>query len=223
MLEIAREVSTAVGIGLEYEGAFDWVAFCPRRGGDGGALTRYFGRRRGVELPDQGLGEAVKTRGIECRQDDTPAWISRLQEALIRRLDRTHDVEAVVGELRQWLGRLEDGDVDPSELLVTQRVSKRADQYRYETVTVAALKRAKWKDCALEPGQRVEYLVVDDDATGLGRVRLGYESLERYDVEWYRREAIRAAESVVSPLGWDRERLQRAVSGVVEPSLGEFR
>ncbi|MXR40498.1 hypothetical protein GRX01_03920 [Halobaculum sp. WSA2] len=207
---------------MEYEGAFEWVAFCPRRGGDGGALTRYFGRRRGESYPDEGVGEAVKTRGIECRQDDTPAWIVRLQASLIRTLDRTHDVEAVVGELRRWLRRLEDGDVDPSELLVTQRVSKRAEQYRYETVTVAALKRAKWKDCALEPGQRVEYLVVDDDATGLGRVRLGHESLGRYDVGWYRREAIRATESVVSPLGWDREQIQRAVSGVVEPSLGEF-
>ena len=91
----------------------------PRRGGDGGALTRYFGRRRGVDLPDQGVGEAVKTRGVECRQDDTPAWISRLQAALIRTLDRTHDVEAVVGELRRWLRRLEDGEVDPIGLLAT--------------------------------------------------------------------------------------------------------
>ncbi|QZP39388.1 type B DNA-directed DNA polymerase [Halobaculum magnesiiphilum] len=219
---IAQEVSSEVGIELEYEGAFEWVAFCPRRGRDGGALTRYFGRRRGESYTEEGVGEAVKTRGIECRQDDTPAWIVRLQATLIRTLDRTHDVEAVVGELRRWLRRLEEGEVDPSELLVTQRVSKRAEQYRYETVTVAALKRAKWKDCALEPGQRVEYLVVDDEATGLGRVRLGYESLERYDVEWYRREAIRAAESVVSPIGWDRERIHREVSGVVEPSLGEF-
>ncbi|WP_284014746.1 type B DNA-directed DNA polymerase [Halobaculum litoreum] len=219
---IAGEVSASTRIELEYEAAFDWVAFCPRRGGDGGALTRYFGRRRGEPYPDDGLGDAVKTRGIESRQDDTPAWVARLQAALIRTLDRTHDAEAVCGELATWLGRLDDGAVDPSDLLIEQRVSKRAEQYRHETVTVAALKRAAWKDCALEPGQRVRYLVVDDDARGVGRVRLRHEPLRGYDTAWYRRQAIRAAESVLSPLGWDRERIRRWLSGTRDARLSTY-
>ncbi|WP_277554075.1 type B DNA-directed DNA polymerase [Halobaculum limi] len=219
---IAEEVSEAVGIELEYEGAFDWVAFCPRRGGDGGALTRYFGRRRGVEYPDEGLGDAVKTRGIECRQDDTPEWINRLQATLIRTLDETHDPEAVCGVLRECVTRLEEGEVDPEELLIEQRVSKRVEQYSHETVTVAALKRAEWKDCALAPGQRVRYLVTDDDARGLGRVRLDHEPLRSYDAGWYRAQAIRAAESVLSALGWDRERIAESLSATSAPTIGQF-
>ncbi|QZX99808.1 type B DNA-directed DNA polymerase [Halobaculum rubrum] len=220
--DIAAEVSGETQIELEYEGAFDWVAFCPRRGGDGGALTRYFGRRRGVEYPDDGLGDAVKTRGIESRQDDTPAWIAQLQSTLIRTLDRTHDVEAVVSKLASALGRLEREELPPTDLLITQRVSKRAEQYRHETVTVAALKRAKWKNCALAPGQRVEYLVFDDAAHGLGRVRLSHEELRSYDTGWYRKQAIRAAESVLSPLGWDRERIRRSLSGYSDSRLSAY-
>ncbi|MFC7070501.1 type B DNA-directed DNA polymerase [Halobaculum lipolyticum] len=219
---IAKEVSEEVGIELEYEGAFDWVAFCPRRGGDGGALTRYFGRRRGEEYPEEGLGDAVKTRGIECRQDDTPAWINRLQATLIRTLDETHDAEAVCGVLREWIERLEEGEVAPEELLIEQRVSKRVERYTHETVTVAALKRAKWKDCALAPGQRVRYLVVDGDARGLGRVRLDHEALRSYDEGWYRAQAIRAAESVLSALGWDRDKIQSALSMASIPTLERY-
>ncbi|WP_435062823.1 type B DNA-directed DNA polymerase [Halobaculum sp. EA56] len=220
--QIAHEVSENTGIELEYEAEFDWVAFCPRRNGDGGALTRYFGRRSGVPYPEEGLGDAVKTRGIEARQDDTPTWVVRLQEELIRTLDRTHDAEATCDVLAEWIERLEGGDVSPRDLLISQRVSKRVEQYRHETVTVAALKRAKWKDCALAPGQRVEYLVVDDDARGLGRVRLAHESLDSYDTEWYRAQAIRAAESVLSPLGWDRERIRERLEGTTARTLARY-
>jgi len=38
----------------------------------------------------------------------------------------------------------------------------------------------------------------------------------------FRREVIRVAEYLEPPLGWDRERIQWAVSDVVEPSLREF-
>ncbi|MFC6793913.1 type B DNA-directed DNA polymerase [Halobaculum halobium] len=219
--DIATEVSEATRIELEYEGVSTGSRSVHVAGATG-ALTRYFGRRQGVEYPDEGLGDAVKTRGIESRQDDTPTWIAQLQSTLIRTLDRTHDAEAVVSELATWLGRLEREEVPPSDLLITQRVSKRAEQYRHETVTVAALKRAKWKDCALAAGQRVEYLVFDDDARGLGRVRLSHEELRGYDTAWYRKQAIRAAESVLSPLGWDRERIRRTLVGYRDSRLSAF-
>lgn len=37
--DLAEEISAEVGISLEYEGAFEWVTFCPRRDGGAGALT----------------------------------------------------------------------------------------------------------------------------------------------------------------------------------------
>ena len=70
--EVAAEISEEASIELVYECAFDWVAFCPMRDSESGALTRYFGKRREEEHPETGLGDAIKTRGIEGRQRSTP-------------------------------------------------------------------------------------------------------------------------------------------------------
>ena len=47
---VAAEVSEEVESELEYECAFDWVMFCPTLNPKSGALTRYFGKRRGVSV-----------------------------------------------------------------------------------------------------------------------------------------------------------------------------
>ncbi|OYR50786.1 DNA polymerase I, partial [Halorubrum sp. Ea1] len=92
---VADEISRDAGIELEYECAFDWVAFCPMRSSESGALTRYFGKRRGEEYPETGLGDAVKTRGIEGRQRSTPEWVEGVQAEALRAFDETRSPEAV--------------------------------------------------------------------------------------------------------------------------------
>ena len=104
--EVAREVSAEVGIKLEYECAFEWVAFCPMRNSESGALTRYFGKRRGETYPEAGLGDAIKTRGIEGRQRSTPAWIEDVQSEALRVFDETRSPEAVCDVLRRRLREL---------------------------------------------------------------------------------------------------------------------
>lgn len=41
---LATKITEAVGIRLEHEAAYDWIAFVPQRERDAGALTKYFGR-----------------------------------------------------------------------------------------------------------------------------------------------------------------------------------
>lgn len=94
--EVSAEISNEVGIRLEYEGAFDWVAFCPRRNDDAGALTRYFGKRAAVPLEDD---SAIKRRGIEARQRSTPPFVESIQLDLIREFDRTRSPKAVCDRL----------------------------------------------------------------------------------------------------------------------------
>ncbi|MFB6294398.1 MAG: type B DNA-directed DNA polymerase, partial [Candidatus Nanohaloarchaea archaeon] len=45
--EVAADISDTVGITLDFEHRYDWIAFCPRRNSDAGALTRYFGKVSG--------------------------------------------------------------------------------------------------------------------------------------------------------------------------------
>ena len=219
---VATEISEEAGIELEYECAFDWVAFCPMRGSESGALTRYFGKRRGEEFPKTGLGDAIKTRGIEGRQRSTPEWVEEVQSEALRVFDETRSPEAVCDVLRRRLRELREDEVDPSVLVVDNRVSKDVDDYSMETLTVAALKRARIESAGLAPGQTVRYVVVDSDARGASRVRLEFEDLGRYDTAWYEDAAMRAVESVLAPVGWREGEIRQYLSGTGDETLASF-
>ena len=131
--------------------------------------------------------------------------------------------EAVCDCLGRALARLERGAVDPEGLVVRQRVSKSVDAYSQRTRAVAALERAADHGLERPPGTSVKYVVVDEcegdrrepsratrggaASRGAERVRLPFEDVTDHDTEFYRKRLVRAAESVVSPLGWDRGRI----------------
>ncbi|MFC4406590.1 DNA polymerase domain-containing protein [Haloarchaeobius iranensis] len=190
------------------------MAFVPRRGTQAGALTRYVGRA------DDG---SFKLRGIEARQRSTPEWVADCQRDLLDTLDAERAPEPVVDRLRTHLIDLHAGRVDPADLVVTKRVGKRPGEYTQETRTVGALRRYERHDVARHPGQPVRFVVVDDDAARTAdRVRLDFESPEEYDAEFYADLATRAAVSVVSPLGWDRERVDRYLRDRQDAALSAY-
>ena len=220
--DLARAITEDAGIRLENEAAYDWVAFVPQRDSNAGALTKYFGKRAngdGAEAAgdpeggakagdDAGGGEnAFKYRGIECRQRSTPEWVAGVQRDLIAALDEYREPEPVCGVLAQFLQRLDAGRVDPAALAVTNRVSKEPGEYARYTRSTAALDRADDAGIDVEPGQSVDYVVVDDEKDTRERVALAAEDPESYDAGYYRERTLRAAESVLSPVGWDRERI----------------
>ena len=213
---VAADVSDDAGIELEYEGAFDWIAFCPRKRASGSALMRYFGRWA------DGGDDPYKLRGIEARQRSTSAFTARVQRDLIAVFDRERAPEPVCARLARHLARLRRGAVPADELVVTQRVSKRAGEYRQATRTKAALERAASLGVERRPGQRVDYVVVDDAATGRERVRLAFEGGGAYDPAFYADRLIRACESVLGPLGWDESDIRRTLSDTRDATLSSF-
>ena len=220
--DVAKEVSAEAGIELEYECAFDWVAFCPMRNSESGALTRYFGKRRGAEFPEAGLGDAIKTRGIEGRQRSTSGWVGNVQKEALRVFDETRSPEAVCGVLRRHLRELREHEVDANELIVDNRVSKDVDDYSMGTLSVAALKRSRIEGVGLSPGQTVRYVVVNADARGASRVRLEFEDLGQYDTAWYEDAAVRAVESVLAPVGWREGEIRQYLSETLDETLTAF-
>jgi DNA polymerase I len=195
--EIAATVSRTTDIDLEYEAAYDWVAFVPMKDAEEGALTKYFGRLRD---PEPGDGP-FKVRGIELRQRSTSDWVGALQRALLETLDEHRAPEPVLRTLREWLRELDHGAVDPTRLLIRNRVSKSLANYTQSTRNVAALERSQAQGIETHPGQDVAYVVVEDTKSSRDRVRLAHESIEDYDTAFYRDRAIRAAAAVLSPLG----------------------
>ncbi|MFC7157711.1 type B DNA-directed DNA polymerase [Halomarina halobia] len=213
-------ITEEVGIRLEYETAYDWIAFCPFRDSEAGTLTHYFGRRAGVPAKSD---EAFKYRGIECRQRSTPPFVAAVQRDLIRTFDRSRSPEAVCDRLRTHLGRLQAGLIPADQLAITTRVSKFREEYTQATRSVAALDRAAQKGIEYSPGQSVTYVVLDDDASGRDRVALIHEDPEEYDVEFYRDLLVRAAESVFSPIGWRRDRISRFLAEYDDKTLDTYR
>jgi DNA polymerase I len=65
-------------------------------------------------------------------------------------------------------------------------------------------------------------VVVDDKKSSRERVALAHEEVESYDASYYETQLVRAVESVLSPLGWDRTEIQQQLAGTREPELTDF-
>jgi DNA polymerase elongation subunit (family B) len=103
--------------------------------------------------------------------------------------------------------------VSVDALVERNRVSKPLKGYAQNTQNVAALKRARDQDLGVHPGQDIEYVVVDDEKSSQNRVALAHEAIETYDDAYYETQLVRAVESVLSPLKWDRTDIRRELDG----------
>ncbi|MFC7043841.1 type B DNA-directed DNA polymerase [Halonotius sp. GCM10025705] len=211
---LATEITDRVEIRLEHEAHYEWVAFVPQRDSDAGALTKYFGK-----VADK---DEFKLRGIEARQRSTPAFIEAVQRDCLEQFDATRSPDIVLDCLRDAIERLHAEGVPVEQLIERNRVTKPLEGYTQNTQNVAALKRARDQDLAVHPGQDIEYVVVDDEKTSRDRVALAHEEIDSYDTSYYETQLVRAVESLLAPLGWDRTDIQEALSGTREPVLSEF-
>ena len=214
LTDLSREISADVEIRLEHEAHYDWVAFVPQRESDAGALTKYFGKVAGED--------DFKIRGIEARQRSTPPFIEDVQRDCLDRLDATRSPEAVLDCLQDAIKRLHAGTVPVEQLVERNRVSKPLEGYTQNMQNVAALKRARDQDLVVHPGQDIDYVVVDDKKTSRERVALAHEEIESYDACYNETQLVRAVESVLSPLGWDRTEIQREIAETRETNLTAF-
>ena len=65
-------------------------------------------------------------------------------------------------------------------------------------------------------------MVVDDEKSSRKRVALAHEDIETYDASYYETQLIRAVESVLSPIGWDRSDIRRELSDERDAILSSF-
>jgi DNA polymerase I len=240
---LASEITDDVGIRLEHEARYDWVAFCPLADADGGALTKYVAKR--ADAPDEvpagdrertadeaapggaatdttSFDDSFKLRGVAARRRNTPAFVAAVQRECLRVLDATDDPQAVAERAREAVDRLRRGDVDPDRLVARRRTSKPADAYERYTNATAALDRARDLGVPAGPGRDVEYVVVDADRDTRERVRLASEAVDRYDADHYATQIVRAVADVLGPLDWTREDVQDAIRGHRDAALGSF-
>jgi DNA polymerase I len=113
-------------------------------------------------------------------------------------------------------------DLGVDQLVERNRVSKPLERYTQNTQNVAALKRARDHDLSVHPGQDIEYVVVDDEKSSRDRVALVHEDVKTYDPLYYEMQLVRAVESVLSPLRWDRTDIRRELAETQNVELSDF-
>ena len=55
-------------------------------------------------------------------------------------------------------------------------------------------------------------MVVEDKKSSRERVGLAHEEIETDDASYYETQLVRAVESLLSPLGWDRTEIRRELA-----------
>jgi len=209
---LVGRISKATELPLALEALYRWIVFLPNRSTGMGSLTHYYGLK---------VEGKVKYRGIELRQQDTPAYHQAAQKAMLAALARANDatqfldrIPEAVAVLRDRAVPLRRGEVEPGELLMRRRLTRSLDAYRNFTENSAALEQLLEVGVEARPGQRVRYLVANTRGRShLERVRI--EQLmrgdESYDRAYYYKTLLRCGESLLLPFGWTRERLDDAV------------
>jgi DNA polymerase I len=194
--ELCGEVSELTDIRLEHENSYEWIAFVPRKNTGGGALNRYFGKKK---------GGGYKFRGIEARQDSLPEYVREAQREMIRNFESEDQIIQVLEEYMEGIG-----EADREELVIRKNVSRRPEEYEQYTRSVAAMERYRESGIEIQPGEKVGFYVHDDSMRNPDRVRLEFED-GNSDTSFYRDQLISAAVTVLSTKGWSREDVVSAV------------
>ena len=208
---LAAKVTERIGIPLEFEHDYPFIAFLPSRLHGGGSLTKYWGF----------TGEHYKVRGIEMRQHSTSLWVAQLQKRGLDILSASpleHGIPStdaqfeVLRMYRKEVHRLHLGTVSLEATLIARRVTKEIEMYRSKSLTYAALLRARRTGHRVPAGGKVRFVVVDQNASlHHERVRL-QEELPLDNAQpckvHYAVAAERAIWAILAPFGWTESSLR---------------
>lgn len=212
--EMCEKTSEEIGIELEFEHFFNWIAFTSRKSStaDIATLNRYFGKT--------GEEEFVKA-GIETEQSSCPEYVKEAQEKMLKVLDKTMNPDKVCDVAQKQIKKLEKTQVEIKRLTVEKNITRELEDYKVENLNTSAIRRARLNGFQIKPGQKASYIVRDRDAAPREKVRLEFEA-ENYDEDFYSEKIIEAAESILSPFSWDRSQVEQAIKGYKKTSLRGF-
>lgn len=205
-----RYVSKYMDIPLDLEGIYKWLVFLPNKTTGVGALNRYYGLFENGEL---------KVRGIDLRKRDTPQLIKDAQAEMLKGMCRAENSQEFISGIPDYiavLGRYHEiirgGGCDLEDLVITKRISRTLEDYSQFNDQVAALKQLKRRGFAVQPGQKVRFIVCDSSTKETEkRVKVAefIDGNEAYDAEKYCTLLLRAGENLLAPFGYDEDRLRR--------------
>ncbi len=209
--KLIESINAELGFPIDLEGTYRWLVFLPCKTTGVGALNRYYGMFENGEF---------KLRGIELRKHDTPGVVNRMETLILRELAKAKTADEFraaiprcVALIRGTAKALRENRVPLADLVITKTVTKTLDEYLVMTATVAALKQLKKRGFAVEPGEYVRYVVLDEaskEAEAKVRAAEFLTGEEVPDAQAYVRLICRAGETLFAPFGYTEEKLLAA-------------
>lgn len=210
---LARQVESSTGLPLALEAVYRYVVFLPsKQDAEIPVPNRFFAVSASGE---------TKVRGLECRRQDTPPLVAKMQREVISILSEAHDFETYCAKLyearevyERYLERLMDGRVPPEELIIRKRLTRAAADYARNNATAIAARQLDRAGVNLRPGEPIDFIITDSDSTlPDDRVRAWtvWEGWRGYDVEAYREALEKAFEPFTHFVARSNESKSRAL------------
>ena len=193
------EIKTRTGLPIALDGVYKWVAFLSSRQNRKIAVpNRYFGVFQSGE---------IKTRGIETRRHDTPAFIREVQMEVLEILAKAPDAKSLkecLPEIRNLIlnkqASLRSGCVPLEKYIVIQTVSRSLNEFRSPSPVSTALAQLAGTGKSLRPGQSIRLVYT------LGHPRAQAWDVpaaldpRRVNIPRYLRLLARAMDAVMEPI-----------------------
>lgn len=155
--ELCRQVSSDIGVPLNFEGRYKWIVFLPSKMHPNiGVLNRYYGVMENGKL---------KARGLEVRRRDTPRFIYNAQMEMINVFSKANNSKEFIQKIPEALKvvktyrqKLIDGKVPIGDLIVTKHLSKNPKNYKQHVSQVIAAEQLIKEGLKIQAGKNVAFL-----------------------------------------------------------------
>jgi DNA polymerase II len=201
------EISERTGLPIALDGIYRWVAFLPSRVNERVPVAnRYFGVFQDGSL---------KMRGIEARRSDTAPFIAQAQLDMLERMAQVPNacelpacLPDLLDLLRSRLACLRSRRVPLVELLVSQKLSRRLDEYHTPSPAARAATQLESVGKSLRPGQRVRFIFTRGEPGVYAWDLPASPDPATLDLARYAELLLRAGATVLQPLGVSEETLR---------------
>jgi DNA polymerase-2 len=193
------EIKKRTGLPIALDGIYKWVAFLASRQNKKIAVpNRYFGVFQNGE---------IKTRGIETRRHDTPAFIRETQMQILEilaKIPNSYALKDCLPEIQALIQtKLTDlrlGRIPLEKLIIHQTVSRNLNEFKTPSPVSTALQQLESTGKSLRPGQSIQFVYT----SGIPRAQAWDAPIaldpRSVNIPRYHRLLNRAVDTVLDPI-----------------------
>jgi DNA polymerase-2 len=196
---LRQKIAKDTGFDLSLD-VYNWIVFLPSKNNKMVPIpNRYFGVKQNGK---------IKIRGIEARRHDTPKFFKDCQMEILNLFSSyksISDVKKAIAEAKSIQEKFEryllEHKVPLEDLIFTNRVTRGTNQTENNTIQADAINQLKWEGKAIEPGQKIKYVIHDYSRKKSKRV-IPIEvvnSDSKYDTKRYSELLEKCCKSITEP------------------------